>query len=255
VSYRELFWSLALRDYKVRYAQTSIGLLWAVIQPVTSILILNVVFGRFANVDSEGLPHLLYATSGMACWTYFSYVLTNSGNSIIVSQAMIKKIYFPRIIVPLSKAVVGFIDFIIVLIILLSLMIYYGISPSANIAFLPFFVLLNIIAALGVGIWISALTVRFRDFQYVVPFLVQIGLYASPVAFPSSYATEFLPSWAAKLFFLNPIVGVIDGFRWSLFGTESLTTNTLLSFVGGLLIFVSGVVYFQRVEGKIADIV
>ncbi len=255
LGYKELFWSLALRDYKVRYAQTSIGLLWAFIQPVTSILILNVVFGRFANVDSEGLPHILYTTSGMVCWTYFSYVLTNSGNSIIASQAMIKKIFFPRIIVPISKAVVGLIDFAIVLLILSAMMFYYGVEPASNIAALPLFLLLNVISALGIGIWISALTVRFRDFQYVVPFLVQLGLYISPVAYPSSYAMEYLPEWAIKLYFLNPIAGVCDGFRWALFGLDSISELTVLSFVSGLILFSSGILYFQRVEGKIADIV
>lgn len=254
-AYRELFWSLALRDFKVRYAQTSVGLLWAFIQPVVSILILNVVFGKFAKVDSEGLPHLLFATSGMACWTYFSYVLTNSGNSIIASQEMIKKIFFPRIIVPISKAVVGLIDLSIVLLLLAAGMLYYGISPSVNSWALPAFILLNVIASLGVGIWISALTVRFRDFQYVVPFLVQIGLYATPVAFPSRYAMEMLPDWATTLYFLNPAAGVIDGFRWSVFGMDTFGPYTLLSVVSSLVIFVSGVVYFQRVESTMADIV
>jgi len=253
--YRELFWSLAFRDFKVRYAQTTMGLSWAILQPLISLLILNVVFGRFANVDSEGLPHILYASSGLACWTYFSYVLTNSGNSIISSQAMLKKIYFPRIIVPVSKGVVGLIDLGVLIAILAALMLYHGIAPSANIVFLPFLILLNVLSALGVGIWISALTVRYRDFQYVVPFLVQLGMYLSPVAFPSHYALDNLPSWAVNLYYLNPAVGIIDGFRWAIFGLDTWSNYSIISVISAFFIFVFGLIYFQRVENKIADIV
>lgn len=254
-SYRELFWALAHRDFKVRYAQTSIGVIWAFLQPVVSLVILNVVFGKFAKVDTDGLPHLLYAASGLVCWTYFSYVLTNSGNSIISSQQMIKKIYFPRIIVPASKGIVGLIDFGIMFLIVIGLMIYEGVWPSSNVVFLPFFILLNIISALGLGIWISAMTVRYRDFQYVVPFLVQIGLYVTPVAFPSYYATKYLPEWASGIYFLNPAAGIIDGFRWCLFDTQPLNEYSYLSIASAVIIFLSGLYFFQRVENKIADIV
>jgi len=255
VEYRELFWSLAYRDFRVRYAQTTMGLLWALIQPIISILILHVVFGKFAQVETAGLPHVLYISSGMICWTYFSYVLTNTGNSIIASQAMLKKIYFPRIIVPISKGIVGLIDLGIMILILSGLMIFFGVTPDARSIYTPVFILINLISALGLGIWISALTVRYRDFQYVVPFLVQLGLYLTPVAFPSEYALEHLPNWASFVYFLNPAVGIIDGFRWALFGLDTLTWQSMMSLGSGLVIFITGFIFFQRIENKIADIV
>lgn len=253
--YRELFWALAFRDFKVRYAQTAIGLLWAVMQPVITLLILTVVFDKFAKVDTGNVPHLLFASSGMACWTYFSYVMTNSGNSIIMAQQMVKKIYFPRLIIPVSKAIVGLIDFAIVLGIIAVLMIAYGYSPNANLVWLPAFVLINLISALGIGIWLSALSVRYRDFQYVTPFMVQLGLYVSPVAFPSEIALQQLPEWVATLYYLNPAVGVIDGFRWSLLGIDTMSTYSWISIASALVIFGSGLLFFQRIENKIADIV
>ncbi|GAB5538469.1 MAG: ABC transporter permease [Salibacteraceae bacterium] len=253
--YKELFWSLAFRDFKVRYAQTSIGIAWALLQPLISLLILNLVFGKFAKVDTNGLPHILYASSGMACWTYFSFVLTNTGNSIISSQQMLKKIYFPRIIVPVSKSIVGLIDFGIALGIIAGLMVYYQITPSSNIIFLPFFILINIMGALGIGIWISALTIRYRDFKYIVPFMVQIGLYITPVAFPSKYAMDMLPDGLLHLYFLNPAAGIIDGFRWCLFNNTPINGLVVLSLISALFFFITGVIYFQRVENKIADIV
>ena len=176
LKYKDLFFTLTWRDFRVRYAQTSIGLLWAVLQPVASLLILSLVFGKFIGVET-GVPHLLFTVSGTCVWTYFSFVLTNSGNSIITNQNMIQKIYFPRLILPLSRAVVGFIDFGISLLIMIGLMFYYQILPSENILFIPLFIFFSIIAALSIGIWLSALTVKFRDFQHVVPFIVQIGLY------------------------------------------------------------------------------
>lgn len=254
-AYRELFWSLSFRDFKVRYAQTSIGFLWAFLQPVTYLLVLNLVFGKFAQVETYGIPHILFSTSGLVCWTYFAYVMTNSGNSIIMSQAMIKKIYFPRIIVPISKAIVGLIDLGIVAIILIGLMFWYGIEINFKILVAPVFIVINMLGALGVGMWISAMTVRFRDFQYVVPFMVQIGMYLSPVAFPSEYATNYLPESIQKFYFLNPVVGVIDGVRWSIFNIGELNSNTYLSLVMSLLLFATGIIFFQKVENKIADLV
>lgn len=252
--YRDLFFTLSWRDFRVRYAQTSIGLLWALLQPLVTIGIMSLVFGRFVGVETE-VPHLLYTVSGMSIWAYFSYVLTNSGNSIIANQGMVKKIYFPRLIIPLSKAVVGLIDFGIVLLILIILMFYYGVVPSANWWAAPFFIFMGILAALGSGIWLSALTVRFRDFQHVVPFLVQIGLYVTPIAYPAEFATKHLPDWAAKIYFLNPMAGVIQGFRWSLFGGEAPGYLMWLSFGMVVLIFVSSLFYFRKVEDEMADYV
>lgn len=252
--YRDLFLTLAWRDFRVRYAQTTIGLLWALIQPLATIAILSLVFGNFVGVQT-GVPHLIFTVAGMSMWTYFSFVMSNSGSSIISSQEMVKKIYFPRLIIPLSKAVVGLIDLFITLLILIALFFYYGISPSANWWMAPFFILLAIVVSLAAGIWLSALTVRFRDFQHVVPFLVQIGLYITPVAYPAEFAAKHLPDWAASLYYLNPMAGVVQGFRWSLFGGAAPDGFFWISVVMVFILFFSSLVYFRSVEDKMADYV
>lgn len=254
IRYKDLFWTLSWRDFKVRYAQTTIGLVWAILQPIVTIAILSIVFGRFVGVKTD-VPYLLYNVSGMAIWTYFAFVLSNSGNSIIAAQGMIKKIYFPRLIIPLSKAVVGLIDLVIVLVILIVLMFYYKVVPSANIWAAPLFILLSMIASLGAGIWLSALTVRFRDFQHVLPFIVQIGLYVTPIAYPAEFAMKSLPSWAAQIYFLNPMAGVIQGFRWSLFGGHAPDGYFYISVVMVFVIFITSLFYFRKVEDEMADLV
>jgi lipopolysaccharide transport system permease protein len=181
--------------------------------------------------------------------------MSNAGSSIIANQGMVKKIYFPRLIIPLSKAAVGLIDLAISLLIMTVLMIYYGIVPSVNIVFAPIFILFGMIAALAVGIWLSALTVRFRDFQHIVPFMVQIGLYITPIAYPAEFAMQQLPKWAATIYYLNPMAGVVQGFRWSLFGGAAPGALMYVSFATILLIFISGLFYFKKVEGDMADYV
>ena len=252
--YKDLFLTLTWRDFRVRYAQTTIGLLWAILQPVVTLTILTLVFGRFVGVKTE-VPHILFTIAGMSIWTYFSYVMTNAGNSIIANQGMVKKIYFPRLIIPLSKAVVGLIDFGIALLILIVLMIWYGVTPSVNVWMAPFFILVGVLAALSVGIWLSALSVRFRDFQHVVPFMVQIGLYLTPIAYPAEFATRQLPDWAASLYYLNPMAGVVQGFRWSLFGGEAPGNLMFVSFGVVLVILFTGLLYFRKVEDEMADYV
>ena len=252
--YKDLFFTLAWRDFRVRYAQTSIGLLWALIQPLATIAILSLVFGNFIGLKT-GVPHLIYTVAGMSVWTYFSFVMSNSGSSIITNQEMIKKIYFPRLIIPLSKAVVGLIDLGITLFILIILFFVYGITPSVNAWMSIFFILLAVLVALSVGIWLSALTVRYRDFQHVVPFLVQIGLYVTPVAYPAEFATQQLPKWAASIYYLNPMAGVVQGFRWSLFGGTPPDGFFWISFVMVLVLFISGLFYFNKVESEMADYV
>ena len=252
--YKDLFYTLTWRDFRVRYAQTTIGFLWAIFQPVVTLLILTLVFGRFVGVKTE-VPHVLFTVAGMSIWSYFSYVMTNSGSSIIASQGMVKKIYFPRLIIPLSKAIVGFIDFGISLLIMVVLMIYFGITPSSNIWFAPLFIIMGIVAALGVGIWLSALTVRYRDFQHVVPFIVQIGLYITPIAYPAEFAVKKLPEWAATIYYLNPMAGVVQGFRWSVFGNEAPGDLLYVSIGIIALIFISGMAYFSKVEDEMADYV
>lgn len=252
--YKDLFFTLAWRDFRVRYAQTTIGLMWALLQPLMTLLILSLVFGTFIAVKTP-VPHLLFTLAGMSVWTYFSYVMTNAGSSIISSQNMIKKIYFPRIIIPFSKALVGLIDFGITLIMLIALMFYYGIAPTANVLFAPLFLILGILAALGAGIWLSALTVRYRDFQHVVPFIVQIGLYLTPIAYPAEYATSHLPKWAATLYYLNPMAGIVQGFRWSLFGGEAPNEFLLITIITVVVLFISSLLFFKRIEDEMADLV
>jgi len=252
--YKDLFITLTWRDFKVRYAQTTIGLLWALIQPVITLLILSLVFGKFVGVKTD-VPYLLFAMTGLSIWTYFSFVISNAGSSIIASQGMIKKIYFPRLIIPLSKAAVGLIDLGISLVIMIFLMFYYGIVPSSNVWLAPVFLFFGMLAALAVGIWLSAITVRYRDFQHVVPFMVQIGLYITPIAYPADFAMQQLPKWAATVYYLNPIAGVVQGFRWSIFGGEAPGSLMYVSFVMILFLFISGLFYFKKVEGDMADYV
>lgn len=253
--YKDLFIILAYRDLRVRYAQTFLGLLWAVLQPLATLIIFTVVFGKVAKVDTQGIPYPLFAVCGMAAWSYFAFVLNQSGNSIIGAQEMVKKIYFPRLVIPLSKAVVGFVDFIIAFIFIVILLLYYGVVPSGNVIFLPLFILLTIVSALAVGIWLSALTIRYRDFQHIVPFIVQFGLYATPVGYQAKDVVDNLPAWGSFLFYANPMAGIVEGFRWSILGGSPPSVYAYISFSVVLLLFISGLYYFKRVERVMADIV
>lgn len=253
--YRDLFYILAYRDLRVRYAQTFLGLAWALIQPLATLVIFTVVFGKVAQVETDGIPYPLFAVCGMASWSYFSFVLNQSGNSIIGAQEMVKKIYFPRLVIPLSKALVGFVDFAIALLFVVILMIYYGFTPSVNIIYLPVFILLTIISALAVGIWLSALTIRYRDFQHIVPFLVQFGLYATPVGYQAKDVINRLPNWGAFIYYANPMAGIVEGFRWSLLGGDPPSVFAYFSFSIVILLFITGLLYFKKVETVMADIV
>ncbi|MEO6169131.1 MAG: ABC transporter permease [Chitinophagales bacterium] len=252
MSYRDLLFMLAYRDYKVRYAQTLLGFLWALIQPLLTLFIFILVFNKAVKVDTGDVPYPVFALTGMLAWSYFSYVLTQAGQSIISSQALVTKIYFPRLIIPVSKGIVGFIDFIIVFLLLLAVMAWYGFFPVSNIIALPLLIAAVVIFSMATGIWFSALTIRFRDLQYVIPFLVQIGLYLSPVGYPSSQ----IPPGYLDFYYLNPMAGIIDGFRWCLLDTPLPETRFLLYSASIILvIFFSGVYYFQRTERMIADII
>jgi lipopolysaccharide transport system permease protein len=255
LDYKDLFLILAYRDLRVRYAQTFLGLAWAFVQPAATLMIFSLVFGRAVKVDTGGVPYPVFAICGMTAWTYFSFVLNQSGNSIIGAQEMVKKIYFPRLVIPLSKALVGFVDFLISFALLALLMTIYQVQPAATIYMLPVFILLTIISALAVGIWLSALTIRYRDFQHVVPFMVQFGLYATPIAYPSETITSNLPQWVAVLYYLNPMAGVIEGFRWSILGGEPPHLLSYLSFTIIIILWVTALIYFRRVEREMADIV
>jgi lipopolysaccharide transport system permease protein len=255
VAYKDLFLILAYRDLKVRYAQTFLGLFWAFIQPAVTLLIFTVVFGKAVKVDTQGVPYPVFAVCGMTAWTYFAFVLNQSGNSIIGAQEMVKKIYFPRLVIPLSKALVGFVDFGISFLLLFLLLSYYQIAPSLNMIYLPIFIFLTILSALAVGIWLSALTIRYRDFSHVTPFLVQLGLYSTPIAYPSEIIVKNLPQWASALYYLNPMVGVAEGFRWSILGGNSPGYLSYISFCVVVVLFISGLFYFKRIERVMADIV
>jgi len=252
--YKDLFLTLAWRDFRVRYAQTTIGFLWAFVQPVISIALLAIIFGEIVGVKS-GYPPVLFTAVGVSIWSYFAFVMTNSGDSIIASQNMIKKVYFPKLIIPLSKAIVGFIEFGITLLIIAALMIYYQIAPSSNAWLSIVFIFVGIIAALSVGIWLSALTIRYRDFKHVVPFMVQIGYFISPIGYPMDLVYEKFPAWCVDLYYLNPMAGVIQGFRWSVLGGEAPGNQMYISFAVVFVLLITGMLYFKRVEDKMADLV
>jgi lipopolysaccharide transport system permease protein len=239
----------------VRYAQTFLGFVWAFIQPALTLFVFSLLFSRGLQINTQNIPYLLFAASGLAAWTYFSAVMGQAGSSIIGAQNMVQKIYFPRLIIPLSKAVAGLIDFGITLFIIFLLMVYYKYVPSPNIFFLPLFLLAAIVSALGVGIWLSALTIRYRDFQHIVPFLVRFGMFLTPVAYPASIIVDKIPDWASVVYFLNPIAGVIEGFRWCIFGTNPPGMLSYISFGVILFLFISSLFYFKKVEKTIADIV
>ena len=251
--YRELFYFLAWRDILVRYKQTVIGVAWSVIRPLLTMLVFTVVFGRLAKLPSEGVPYPILVFSAMLPWQYFANAMQESSNSLIAESRLISKVYFPRLIVPTSSVIVSAVDFLISLALLGLLMLWYGFAPSPGILLMPFFFLLATLSALGVGYWLSALNVKYRDFRYIVPFLVQFGLYVSPVGFSSSV----VPGRWRLLYSLNPMVGVIDGFRWCIQGTASslYLPGFLISAVVSVLAFVSGIWFFRRTERFFADFI
>ena len=251
--YRELFYFLAWRDILVRYKQTVIGIAWSVIRPLLTMLVFTVVFGRLAKLPNEGVPYPILVFSAMLPWQYFSNAMQESSNSLIAESRLISKVYFPRLIVPASSVIVSAVDFLISLALLGLLMLGYSFVPSWTFLFMPFFFLLATLAALGAGFWLSALNVKYRDFRYIVPFLVQFGLYVSPVGFSSSVVPE---RWRL-LYSLNPMVGVIDGFRWCVQGTVSslYLPGFLISATISILAFSSGVWFFHRTERFFADFI
>ena len=255
LSYLDLFWLLAYRDFRIRYAQTFLGLTWAIIQPLLTLLILTLIFGKVAKINTEQIPYPLFAICGISIWSYFSFVLGQSAGSIIAAQEMIKKVYFPRLLLPLSKSVTGLVDLIVGLIFILVLMIYYSRSPSFNLVFLPFFLLIGIMGSLGLGLWISALSIRYRDFQHMVPFIVQFGLYISPIAYPASEIMDNVSQVFEVIYFLNPISGVVEGMRWSLLNTTFPWQLSMISIGTSLIIFITGIRYFRSIESEMSDIV
>jgi lipopolysaccharide transport system permease protein len=251
--YRELFYFLAWRDILVRYKQTAIGLAWSIIRPLLTMVVFTFVFGRLAKLPSNGIPYPILVFSAMLPWQFFSTSFTEVSNSLIGNTNMLTKIYFPRVIIPVSTVIVNFVDFLISFVILCGLMIGFHFVPSWTIVFLPLFLLLVLIISMGAGFYIAAVNVKYRDFRYIVPFIVQLGLYISPVGFSSNVVPE---KWRL-LYSLNPMVGVIDGFRWSIIGNsaELYLPGLLLSIGVSLLLFILGIWYFRKVERNFADII
>jgi len=251
--FRELFYILAWRDLAVRYKQTVIGVAWAVIRPLLMMVVFTVVFGKIARLPSGGVPYPVLVFAGMLPWQFFATALTESSNSLIVNTNLIAKVYFPRLIVPASSVITSLVDFAITCVLLAILMAIYGVVPSWQVVFLPLFVLLAFFAATGFGLWLSALNVEYRDFRYIVPFIVQFGLYISPVGFNSDVVPE---KWRL-LYSLNPMVGVIDGFRWCLLGGDVALDWRGVWLSTGLVIAAlwSGLWYFRRTERSFADVI
>ena len=251
--YRELFYFLAWRDILVRYKQTAIGIAWALIRPFITMIVFTVVFGNLAKLPSEGVPYPILVFSAMLPWQFFSNALSECSNSLIGNANLISKVYFPRLIVPVSAIVVSFVDFMISGIILLGLMAYYTYVPSWRILMLPVFIAIAFAASIGAGLLFASLNVKYRDFRFIVPFITQIGLYVSPVGFSSS----IVPEQYRLLYSLNPMVGVIDGFRWSILGGESklYLPGFALSLAVVLLMLIAGVVYFRKMERTFADVI
>ena len=250
--YRELLYFLAWRDIKVRYKQTALGAAWAIIQPFFTMVIFSVFFGKLGRMPSDGVPYPIFSYAALVPWTFFANGLNQSSNSLVSGAQLIRKVYFPRLIVPIAAIASGLIDFILAFLVLVAMMLYYGMVPTANVVWLPAFLLLALITSLGVSLWLSALNVQYRDVRYVLPFITQFWLFATPIAYPSTLLSE---PWRS-LYGINPMVGVVEGFRWALLGTNTRPgVMIIISSLMALLILVSGAFYFRRMEKTFADLV
>lgn len=250
--YRELLLIFVWRDLKVRYRQTVVGVLWAIIQPVLTMVIFSIFFGRLAKIPSDDIPYPIFSFAALVPWTFFANTINQASNSLVNSADMIKKIYFPRLTMPIASMLAGLIDFFLAFTVLLGMMLYYGFVPTINILWFPVFILLAMMTSLGVSLWLSALNVQFRDVRYMIPFITQAWLFATPVAYPSSLLLE---PWRT-LYGINPMVGVVEGFRWALLGTDTAPAPIIIvSFFVSFAILLSGTYYFRRMERIFADII
>lgn len=250
--YRELVYFLTWRDIKVRYKQTVLGAAWAIIQPFFTMVVFSLFFGKLAKVPSDGIPYPIFAYAALVPWTFFANGLTQSSNSLVGNANLIKKVYFPRLVIPISSVIAGAVDFVLAFLVLLGMMLFFGIVPTLNIFWLPLLLLLTFVTSLGVGLWLSALNVQFRDVRYTVPFLTQFWLFATPIAYPSSLLSE---PWRT-VYGINPMVGVVEGFRWALLGTDTAPGLIIIvSSLVALALLVGGVFYFRRMEKTFADVV
>ena len=250
--YRELLYFLTWRDVKVRYKQTALGAAWAILQPFLTMVVFSLFFGRLAEIPSEGVPYPIFAYTALIPWTFFATGMGMSSQSLVSSSNLITKVYFPRLIIPIATVLSGAVDFVLAFAVLLGMMVFYGIFPTLNVLWLPAFLLLAFVTALGVGLWLSALNVQYRDVRYVIPFLTQFWLFATPIAYPSSLLEE---PWRT-VYGINPMVGVVEGFRWALLGTDTTPGPMVaVSAFAAIFLLVSGAFYFKRMEKSFADLI
>ncbi len=250
--YHELLYFLVWRDIKVRYKQTVLGAAWAILQPFMTMVVFSLFFGKLAKIPSEGVPYPIFSFAALVPWTFFATGLGQGANSLVGSQNLIKKVYFPRLVIPIASVLSGVVDFALAFLVLLGMMLFYGIYPTVNTLWLPLLLLLALVTSLGVSLWLSALNVQFRDIRYTVPFLTQFWLFATPIAYPSS----LLPEPWRTLYGINPMAGVVEGFRWALLGTDTQPGPMILvSTLAAVTLLVTGAFYFRRMEKTFADVV
>ena len=251
-AHRELVYFLTWRDIKVRYKQTALGATWAILQPILTMAVFALFFGKLAKVPSDGIPYPLFAFTALVPWMFFANGLTQASNSLVYNQNLLTKVYFPRLAIPISTIIAGFLDFALAFVVLLAMVLYFGIVPTVNVLWLPLFVLLAVVTSVGVGLWTAAVNVQFRDVRYTIPFLTQFWMFATPVAYPSSLLSE---PWRT-VYGINPMVGVVEGFRWSLLGVNTAPGPIIaLSSLVAIGLLVSGAYYFRRMERTFADVV
>ncbi len=249
--YRELLFFLTWRDIKIRYKQTVLGFAWAILQPVLTMIVFSLFFGKLAKIPSEGVPYPIFNYAALLPWQFFESSITTSTNSLVTNANMVTKVYFPRLFIPISSVLSGLVDFFIAFIVLIGMMIFYHITPNLGVLLLPLFLILAFITAMGVSLWMSALNVKYRDVRYIVPFLLRFWFFATPIAYPSSLLSE---PWRT-LYGLNPMVGVVEGFRWALLGTEPPRAMLFLSIVISIILLITGLLYFSRTEKTFADVI
>ena len=257
IEYHELLFFLVWRDIKVRYKQSVLGAMWAILQPFMTMVVFTLFFNRMAGVSSGDVPYPLFSYAGLLPWTFFAQGLSQSSNSLVGSANLIKKVYFPRVVVPISSILSGIVDFMLAFVVLIGMMAWYGVWPNATLLFLPLLLLLAFVTAMGVGLWLAALNVEYRDVRYVVPFIIQLWLFVTPVIYPATTVVAKLeesgvPGW---LYGLNPMAGVVEGFRWALFGGAAPLSIILVSSISAVVILITGCFYFWRVEETFADVV
>lgn len=251
--YRELLYFLTWRDIKVRYKQTVLGAAWAIIQPFFTMVVFSLFFGNLAKIPSDGIPYPIFSYAALVPWTFFAYGLQQSSNSLVASSNLLKKIYFPRLVIPIASVLSGVVDFVLAFLVLLLMMLAYGIIPTVNVLFLPLFLLLAFTTSLGVGMWLSAMNVQFRDVKYTIGFITQFWMFATPIAYPSSLIENDL---LRMVYGINPMTGVIEGFRWALLNTDTAPGPIIfVSTLAAVLLLISGAYYFRRMEKTFADVV